>query len=339
MRRLLPPLAALAVVLAACGGGDKKEAATTTTAKPTTTTAAALAGGAPLSGLAAEEAKLGRPALLVKVDNAPKGRPQGGINAADVVVEEMVEGGVTRLAAIFHSQDPGDVGPVRSFRTTDLALAAQLGKPLFSYSGANRDFEDQARQASIVNVGHNAMSGAYKRVRGRPAPYNLFVDTNMLRSKDGEGAPPPRWFSYRAEGTASAGEPATGVSMEYRGRVVTAADWAWDPASGTWHRSQNGSPHVDAAGARVAPRNVVVQFVEYKDTGYRDQSGEPVPEAELIGEGEVWVFSDGKIVKGTWRKADLATPTSYVDGAGQPILLTPGQTWLELPKPGTAVAR
>lgn len=338
MRRLLPVLAALALVLAACGGGAKKAEPTTTTSGPSTTAPAA-AGGAPLTGLDAPAERLGRPALLVKVDNAPKGRPQGGINGADVVVEEMVEGGVTRLAAIFHSQDPGQVGPVRSFRTTDLALAAQLGKPLLSYSGANADFEAQARQANIVNVGHNSMSGAYQRVRGRPAPYNLFVDTGALRVKDGEGTPPPRWFSYRPSGQAGAGGPAAGVALEYRGRVITSVDWAWDPGSGTWQRSQNGSPHVDAAGARVAPRNVVVQFVSYRDTGYRDQSGEPVPEAELVGEGEAWVFSDGKLQKGRWSKPDAATPTRFVDGAGQPLLLTPGPTWLELPRPGTAVAR
>lgn len=340
MRRLLPLLAALtavALIAGACGGG-KKPAPTTTTAAPTTAPAAAT-GGAPLTGLAADPARLSRPALLVKVDNAPKGRPQGGINSADVVVEEMVEGGVTRLAAIFHSQDAGDVGPVRSFRTTDLALAAQLGKPLFAYSGANGDFEAKARAANIVNVSHNAAPGAYKRVGGRPAPYNLFVDTAALRARDGEGTPPPAWFSFRAEGTASTGDAAAGVAMEYKGRVVTSVDWAWDAGSGTWHRSQNGTPHVDAAGTRVAPKNVVVQFVNYLDTGYRDQSGEPVPEAELIGQGEVWVFSDGKVIKGQWRKPDAATPTAFTTVDGNPILLSPGQTWMELPRPGTAVAR
>ncbi|MGI8793659.1 MAG: DUF3048 domain-containing protein [Acidimicrobiales bacterium] len=336
MRRLPLAIAALAMLSAACGGSGDNAAPTTTAP---TTTAPVATGGAPLTGLPADAARLDRPALLVKIDNAPKGRPQGGINSADIVVEEMVEGGVTRLAVIFHSQDAGDVGPVRSFRTTDLALAGQLGKPLFAYSGANADFEARARSAPIVNVSHNSAPKAYKRVSGRPAPYNLFVDTAALRTRDAEGTKPQPWFSYRAEGTPSSGEPATGVSMEYRGRIVTAADWSWDPATSAWLRSQNGTPHVDAAGDRVAPKNVVVQFVEYHDTGYRDQSGEPVPEATLIGEGEVWVFSDGKIVKGRWRKADAATPTSYVDASGQPILLTPGQTWLELPKSGLAAAR
>jgi hypothetical protein len=99
---------------------------------------------------------------------------------------------------------------------------------------------------------------------------------------------------------------------------------------------QNGTPHVDAADAEVAPRNVVVQFVGYRDTGFVDQSGTAVPEAELLGEGEAWILTDGQIVRGRWSKPDAATTTTYLDSAGQPVKLTPGQTWVELPKPGTA---
>ncbi|HEX2065106.1 MAG TPA: DUF3048 C-terminal domain-containing protein, partial [Acidimicrobiales bacterium] len=106
--------------------------------------------------------------------------------------------------------------------------------------------------------------------------------------------------------------------------------------SGTWRRSQDGRPHVDTAGAQVAPKNVVVQFVHYRDTGLRDRSGAVVPEGEIQGEGEAWVLTDGKVVRGRWRKPTAEAVTQYVDAAGAPIPLTPGQTWVELPSPGQA---
>ena len=82
----------------------------------------------------------------------------------------------------------------------------------------------------------------------------------------------------------------------------------------------------------MSPKNVVVQFVPYKDTGQRDRSNTIVPEAELVGTGEMWAFSDGKVIKGTWNKPALEAPTTYLGADGQPIKLTPGQTWLELPE-------
>jgi hypothetical protein len=97
----------------------------------------------------------------------------------------------------------------------------------------------------------------------------------------------------------------------------------------------DGGPHVDPANVTVSPKNVIVQFVDYVDTGQRDQSGTAVPEGKVVGQGEAWVFTDGTLVKGTWSKPDNVTPTKYADASGTPILLTPGQTWVELPPPGS----
>ena len=82
-----------------------------------------------------------RPALAVKVDNLDANGetavPQLGLLKADVVFEEIVEGNITRLVGVFHSQQPGRVGPVRSARTTDVQLLPQLGRPLLAWSGGN----------------------------------------------------------------------------------------------------------------------------------------------------------------------------------------------------------
>ena len=348
MRR--PPLtallAALALVAAACGGGDKKEATTTTTAPPETTTTAAAgpppfpAGAAPLTALPAVPEKLNRPALVVKLDAAPKGRPQAGLLQADLVIVEKVEDGVTRLFAVFQSQD-ADVGPVRSARSTDIALVSSLNRPLFSYAGTNAAFQALVNSAPLVDVGINKAPGDYRRVGGRPAPYNLFSATPQLFAKApaGSTAPAPQ-FVYRLDNAPLAAAnpaPLAKLHIEYVGKnVTTVVDWAWDTGSGTWKRSQDGTPHVDAVGGQVSPRNVIVQFTEYVDTGQRDTTNTVVPEGKVIGSGEAWILTDGRIVKGKWTKPDPTTATSYTDANGAPIGITPGITWIELPPPGAA---
>lgn len=334
--QLVTVLAAAAVLSTACGG-DKKKAAKPKLDPPTTTTTAPPgAPGAPLTGMSADPAKLARPALIVKLDNAPKGRPQAGILQADVIVEEGVEGGITRFAAIFHSQDAEELGPIRSARSTDIAIASELGKPLFAYSGANSTFQALVDKASLVNVGQGTRPGAYFRKGGRPQTYNLWARmADLFADAPADLVPPKPLFEYRAEGEPATGEAATGVKMEWKDKVLTAVEWRWDAGEGVWRRKQNGTDHVDATGAPVGPKNVLVQFVPYKDTGQRDRSNTIVPEAELVGEGDMWLFSDGKVVRGRWKKTELTAPTTYTDAAGQPVKLTPGQTWLELPKPGT----
>jgi hypothetical protein len=291
-------------------------------------------GPSPLTGLPGPAPN--RPALIVKIDNAPKARPQIGLNQADVVVEEMVEGGITRFAAIFHSQDADPVGPVRSARSTDIGVASPMQRPLFAYSGANRVFEEQVRSAPLIDVGVKAAPDRYYRERSRRAPYNLFSRTTALfQLAPPDAVIPPALFSYRA-----AGQPAAGAGMIAIQRSgigwATPVEWEWDQAVGAWWRSQGGRRHVDAAGRGVAPVNVVIQFVDYRDTGLRDSSGAVVPEANVIGEGDAWILTGGHLIPGRWTKPSAEAVTRYADSAGADILVTPGRTWVELAPPGSA---
>jgi hypothetical protein len=325
----------ISLALAGCSGGDKKAKPSTGGPAPATTGAPSVAPGAdPLTGLRSPAGPVARPALIVKIDNAPKGRPQAGINEADVVVEEGVEGGVTRLAAIFHSRDAMSVGPVRSARSTDISIAAPLRRPLFGYSGTNAAFAELVRKAPLVDVGVGRFPTAYHREPGRPQTYNLFTSTEPLfHAAPGDVTVPPPLFGYRPEGegvAAAASERAGRVRAQWKGRIVTTVIYEWDQQAKTWLRTQDGTPHVDADGNRVAPRNVVFQLVNYHNTGFVDRSGAEVPEAELIGEGEAWVLTDGRLVKGRWSRPGPDVVTTYTEGSGTPIRLTPGRTWLEL---------
>jgi hypothetical protein len=332
------PAAFVAVTLlgAACGGGGDDDASTTTTTpESSTSTAPAVAANAnPLTGLPAEPAVAARGALAVKIDNAPLARPQAGINDADVVVEEGVEGGVTRFFTLFHSHDAPSVGPVRSARSTDLLFAQQLGRPLFSYSGANSVFAQQVAKAPLDDVGVGRFPTAYHREKGRPAPYNLFSETKALfGAAAGNVAPPPPLFSYRAPGEAppeAGSEPAIPVQAVWKLNITTTVVFAWDEASKTFRRATDGKPHVDAAGVQVSPENVVFQAVNYRNTGLVDRSGAAVPEAELVGEGEAWVLTAGRLIKGRWSRPTETQSTAYTFPSGETIRLTPGRTWLEL---------
>ena len=327
MRRTTVILVALAFVVAGCSSKKKapvatSKSSTSSSSSPSTTVAP---GISPLTGLPGTPATLDRPALIVKIDNAPKARPQAGINKADVVVEEMVEGGITRLASVFQSTD-SPVEPVRSARSTDIAFASALHKPLFAYSGANPTFLALVHSAPLVDVGVDKNPSAYHRDGSRPMPYNLVSSTSALYSgASSDSKAPPALFAY---GPPTGGTPAKGIDLVFADIVTTHVTYTWDGQG--WKRVQNGTPHVDAAGVQVAPTNVVVQFTEYHDTGIRDRSNSPVPEGTLVGSGDAWFFTAGMVFKGHWSKSSASSVTTYTDASGKPMLLTPGRTWIEL---------
>lgn len=354
-RSLLAGIAGLAAtpVLSACSGGNEQaeaettttRRATSTTARPTTTTAPPLL--APLTGLLwpHDPALVTRPALAVKVSNADgrsashNARPQAGINQADIVAEVLTEGGVTRLVCIFHSADVEEVGPVRSFRTSELDIVPALGLPLFAYSGANAGFLRRLRESGrVIDVGHDAATSAYRRVPGRARDQSLMASTVALReAAAGQGTPPPPWFTYRENAAAEPGagaRPVAGVGFALGGGGQAPVDYTWDGRG--YARLQKGTPHTDTFGVQAAPANVIMQFVEYRDTGARDSVGTPVPEAVVIGDGEAWVFTNGQVVEGRWWKPEPGTPTSFTDVNNNPIGLTPGTTWMAIIPPGTA---
>ena len=349
MRRIAATVLVLSV-LAACGGGDDDDAApTTTTEKPATTTTVAsdiAAGAFPLTGLPANNSpNLNRVTLAVKYDNAPKARMQSGINRADVVYEEKVEDGVTRFLALFHSDEPTEaIGPIRSARTTDIALLVPLKRPLFAYSGTNNVFQAAIDAAPLVDLSPNK-ANVYFRQKGRPAPYNLFGKTSDFFARAPQGSqPPPPLFAYRADGTPFEGAgvaASNGVTVVFKGRrVITTTDWTWDAAAGLYKKQVDGQPHTDPlTNEQVNAKNVIVQVAEYVNTAERDQSGEPVPEAKLVGEGEAWIFSDGKVVKGRWSKASMEAVTVFTDSSGKKVRLHPGRTWVLIPPPGSATLR
>ncbi len=332
-------------IVATAGSSESAAPTTTTTTTTSTTTTTAPPPPPPpvypLTGMpAVDPAVATRATLVVKIDNVePKARPQIGLNQADLVYEERVEGGVTRFMAIFHSHDSVPVGPVRSARTSDIGLFEPLGTPLFAWSGANEIFAQRIRGAGIIDIGYDAAPGLYSRAGNRSAPHNLMLDgTPEVWGAGYRGAtPPPQLFTYRAAGEAPVGgRPTAGVHIVYSTEPGSApVDYRWNGRG--WARSQAGTPHIDAEGAQIAPENVIVSYTPYASSGTNDQFGVPIREAQLVGEGDALILTGGQALPARWVKPSLEAPTQYLDLAGAPIRLTPGRTWVALPEPGTTV--
>ncbi|MDE0135411.1 MAG: DUF3048 domain-containing protein [Acidimicrobiaceae bacterium] len=298
----------------------------------TATTTAAAQFTAPFTGLPTPTEML-RPAAVVKIDNHPRALPQWGLNHADVVYEELVEARLTRFAAIFHSTDADVVGPVRSARTGDFALLSNLNRPIFVNSGANDYTARALRRVDAIAIidGAAIAKGVFERSPEKNAPHNLITDTaRIYASGAAEGRTPPKYFRFRAEGEPLArGTAVSGVDVDY-GQIK--ASYRWDAAAGGWARTQNGNDHTDFDGVRIAPENVIVQFVRYRQSPADAATPEPV----LTGGGEAWIFSDGMLVRGTWERLSELDVTVFRSDNALIVPLTPGRTWISLARAGTA---
>ncbi len=278
-------------------------------------------GRLPLTGLPG--ATPDRPAIVVKIDNGAAAAPQTGLNDADIVIEEEVEGGVSRFAAVFHSKS-ANVGPVRSGRTTDIALVSSLGGPVLLYSGANDMTERIIRaQPQIINHSHATSSG-YWRDENRQAPSNLYTHTGPHWAAV-DGGPPPPQFAYRLDGEPVDGSPVASISIDY-----PASQAAWDWEDDRWVRSQRGSVHELTEGGPVTAANVVVIEAERVGTGMYDSAGGPVPEFLYVGTGPATIFTAGQRIDGFWTKPSLTAVATLTTADDQVIELTPGRTWIQL---------
>lgn len=285
----------------------------------------------PLTGLPIlDPAAAKRPALVVKIDNHPEARPQSGLNEADLVYEENVEN-LTRFAAVFQSNGADPVGPIRSGRTQDVDLLGSLNKPIFAWSGGNARVSAAINASDLVPVNETRAGKAMFRSngQGRSAPHNLYGDVSALYTfAPPDAGPPPQQFQYRDVGTQVAGTRADAVKVSMDNAQVL---WKWDVGSGTYLRSTDGKPHMDAlTGLQVATSNVILLYVDYRPSPADGRS----PEAQTEGYGVAWVFSGGKYIEGSWTRTDRLQTFTLLDAEGKPILLTPGHTFVELARAG-----
>ncbi|QDP96393.1 DUF3048 domain-containing protein [Microlunatus elymi] len=320
----------LALGAAACSGGDKtgdgatstpsassaapRSASPTPTPSPTPSPTKA-ANYDPITGAK----KSDNVVAAVKIDNVAAARPQVGLDQADMIVVERVEGNLTRMVAIYHSKFADRVEPVRSARNTDVQFLPMFGKPALVFSGANRKVLKQVRQSPYLRPVPRS-----RRDPARVAPHNVVVNTAEIARLPGIGKAQPIGYTFGSGAQWKSATAAAKVKIK-----VGVDTFGFDYTGGRYRTSWNGRANTDgASGKPVLTDNIVRLSVKsHKDT---NTTSELSNVAETIGTGTVTIYSQGKQVGGTWKRTKLNGPMTLRDAHGKDIPLKPGRTWIIL---------
>ncbi len=289
----------------------------------------------PLTGTALDGGDPSAPSLAAKIDNHPLARPQVGLDRADIVFEELVEGGITRYVAIWHSDVPAEIGPVRSVRPMDPEIVSPFGG-ILAYSGGQQRFIEAMLDAPVASAihGQSDVDDFFYRSSNAVAPHNVIVRATELISNFADRSAPSPQFNYAtsvADSTAALfGDDLSSIRVTFSS--FSSPSWEWSADDGVFYRNQtNGAADLAISGDQIAADNVIVLEVDI-------QVIQDIPTTNLIDSGEGFVATGGKIHDIRWSKESAESPIELSDASGARVLLAPGQTWIELiPAEGSGV--
>lgn len=265
--------------------------------------------------------------LAVKIDNAVAARPHTGVEAADVVYTEQVEGGLSRLMAVYATRLPKTVGPVRSARESDLELLRQFDRPTLAFSGAQKKLLPLIDKAPLRAETPGNAADAFFRGSGKPAPHNLYLRPERIVPEAPGQAALTTGFRY---GPAPEGGTATGSrAVRYPAARFT---FTWSESRDRWLVGMNGTPATTADGEQMAAATVVVQYVKVRESAFRDFLGNNTPYTETVGSGKATVLRDGRAWDVNWKREKAADGTSFTTGDGTPVNFAKGQVWVVFSK-------
>ncbi|WP_327294030.1 MULTISPECIES: DUF3048 domain-containing protein [unclassified Streptomyces] len=250
--------------------------------------------------------------LAVKVDNVGPARPQTGLNDADLVYAIEVEGGLSRLMAVYDSSHlPPAVGPVRSARETDLQLLAAYDRPALAFSGAQSMLLPVLKSSDIIL---RTGTGAFFRAQDRPAPHNEYVHTKGLT--DGAGAAKDIGLRFASK------TPGGGKAVSVTSASMPSARFTF-----TWDAPRYRVA-MDGSASPWTADNVIIQRVQIKESRFHSRTGF-VPFTRTIGSGSGVVLRDGRSYDVHWSRPTADAGTAYTSD-GRTLPLRPGRTWIVL---------
>ncbi|MFF6779421.1 DUF3048 domain-containing protein [Streptomyces sp. NPDC012510] len=261
--------------------------------------------------------------LAVKIDNVRPARPQTGIEAADIVYAEQVEGGLSRLMAVYATKFPETVGPVRSARESDLELLRQFDEPTLAFSGAQGKLLPLIDRAPLRAETPQDAIDAYSRADDRPAPHNLYLrPEKLLDSPPGTEA---LTTGFRYGPAPDGGSPEASRTVRYPAARFT---FTWSDDRRGWLVSMDGAPTITTDDTRVAPATVVVQHVTVRESQFRDFLGNNTPYTETVGSGRAEILRDGRAFEANWERATPTDGTTFTAPDGKALNFAEGQVWV-----------
>ncbi|WP_055555792.1 DUF3048 domain-containing protein [Streptomyces sp. NBRC 110028] len=279
-------------------------------------------GRSPFTGQSARPA----PVLAVKIDNTGRARPQTGLGAADLVYAEQVEGGLSRLLAVFSGRLPATVGPVRSARESDLELLRQFGRPALAYSGVQSRLRSTVDAAPLYPLPPGTAPRAYFRGTEHPAPHNLYVRPKAaLRAAP--HASDASDIGFRFGAAPPGGEPRRRQTVRYPSAGFT---FTWSATGKRWLVAMDGTPARTTDGGPLGAATVVVQYTTVRSSRFHDVLGSVTPFTETVGSGTALVLRDGKAYETRWSRPGAGGGTTFTTTDGDRMTFAPGPVWVVL---------
>jgi hypothetical protein len=318
-KAVLATLVAASLLLAGCAGGtDEEEPSDASSSEPTSSQTSTPPEPTywPLTGLERTGKAPKHPVIVTKVDNTSSSAPQVGLGSADLVVEELVEGGYTRLAAFYYSKVPASIGPVRSMRASDIGIVPEGANVVTS--GAAQITINRINAAGIPWITEGD-AGVY-RDNTRSAPYNLFARLGEISKRLKAQDEPPAYLPWGTAADLPKGGKATSLTADFGNHSTS-----WQYQGGTYVNTNSYAAQDDQFPAD----SVLVMRVKVGDAGYRDPAGYPVPETKFEGTGAALLFNGGRVVRGTWEKDGLTGAIQLSTKNGE-LTVPAGRVWIEL---------
>jgi hypothetical protein len=262
--------------------------------------------------------------LAVKIDNVGPARPHRGLEKADIVYVEQVEAGLSRILAVYSSQLPPVVGPVRSARESDLELLRQFDRPTLAFSGAQTKLLPLIEAAPVNALPPAKAPAAYFRSQDRAAPHNLYLRPERAVG-DTPGVNAAEYAGLRFGPAPPGGKPVTGHTVRYPAARFA---FTWSAEQRRWLLAMDGTPSRTEAGGRLSAATVIVQYVTVRPSRFQDRSGNTSPYTETVGSGTALVLRDGKAHKADWKRGAAESGTAFTTPDGKSMKFASGQIWI-----------
>lgn len=265
-----------------------------------------------------------RPVTSIMIENSPDARPQSGLKDAGIVFEAVAEGGITRFNALFLENQPDYIGPVRSVRPYYIDLFLPFDAAIV-HAGGSAEGLAKLRALGVKDLDHGANASAFRRVSNRYAPHNLYTSMAALDAASQKRGYTTSTFTSWERKKEATGQTPTAKSIDFAvSGFLYDPHFDYDATSNSYKRVMAGKPHTDEkSGVQLSPKTVVALVMNYSKNGIYSVY-------QTSGSGQMFVFQDGQVITGTWKKGDSKSQFEFIDAAGNKLALNPGQTWVTL---------